>query len=109
MTVQHNAYDAILREFNTRNPDIKVLIDYAAGVEDDTDYAAELIVPEDKTMPATILIDCDATVDDALKFIAQGLGAIEAGYDSDDEGVSLAAEHYFSCAQSALMDQRRKH
>ena len=109
MTVQHNAFDALLSEFNARNPEIQVLIDYAAGVEEDIDFPAELIVPENRDMPATILIDCDATVDDALKFIAQGLGAIEAGYDSDDEGVSLAAEHYFSCAQSALIDQRRKH
>jgi hypothetical protein len=99
----------MLAEFNTRNPDLRVIIDYASGVQEETEYPAELLVPEDAKQPATILIDCDATVDDALKYIAQGLGAIEAGYDSDEEGVSQAAEHYFSCAQSALMDHRAKH
>ena len=101
MTVQHKSIvDSLIAEFNRRNPEKKVVIDYATGVEDDTGFSAEITVPEKDNESALILIDAESHVSHVIGCVAEGLATIEAGYYSEEGVQHAAAEHYYGFVEN---------
>ena len=95
--VEHKStIDQLIAEFNLRNPKRRVIIDYAEGVTAETGYPAEVIIPEKNTDDALILIDVETPLNQAIPFIAKGLGSVEAGFSGIDN-----EEHYLKMLEFA--------
>lgn len=103
MTVQHKSLvDSLIAEFNRRNPEKKVVIDYAEGIEEETGYSAEVTVPEHDDESALILIDTEALVGHTFVYVAESLATIEAGYNSEEGAQHTASEHYRAFVEDYL-------
>ena len=101
MTITHNNFtQSMIAEFQQRNPDRQVIIDYASDLEDG--HGVEVLVPDDPSVAAVVVIDLEAPMIGALQAIAKSLGVIEAGYDAEDDDREAAIEHYWDCLNSDL-------
>lgn len=101
--VEHNNYlDVLLAEFEKRNPNATLAIDYAEGVAAETDYPAEIHIAKGFDNPCQIIIDIDTPYSDILMFVAEGLASVEAGFDADDGDIGVSADHYTGLLARAL-------
>ena len=99
MIEHHSQIDALLKEFDSRNPNMTLIVRYTMGLEEAQGYVVEVTTPEDRTDASEITIDPVAPVGIAGGAIARCLGVIEAGYDADEEKQAEAIEHYLDYAE----------
>ena len=99
MIEHHSQIDALLKEFDSRNPNTTLIVRYTMGLEEAQGCVVEVTTPEDRKDASEITIDPIAPVGIAGGAIARCLGVIEAGYDASEEKQAEAIEHYLDYAE----------
>ena len=89
----------LVDEFDQRNPERNVVIDYAVDVAEETGYPAEIVIPDSDSDTALILIDIDAPISNIIGYVAKGLASVEAGFSADDDAVEELSEHYIGLVE----------
>jgi len=89
----------LVEEFDQRNPERSVIIDYAVDVAEETGYPAEVVVPHDDDETSLILLDIDAPISSIIGYVAKGLASVEAGFSADDDTVQALSDHYISLVE----------
>jgi len=89
----------LVEEFDQRNPERSVVIDYAVDVAEETGYPAEVVVPHDDDETSLILLDIDAPISSIIGYVAKGLASVEAGFSADDDTVQALSDHYISLVE----------